>query len=272
MLTKIIDSSGFNAVIKGKYGYYTYNKNDIFIGKSLEYYGEYSDFEVKLFEQICEEGDIVIEVGANIGAHTLPLSQFVGKQGLVYAFEPQRIIFQTLCANLAINSISNVICHPYAVAAEEGFFLVPRFDYNEENNYGGIEISKYSRGEKVRVVKLDDFIHPLKLTLLKIDVEGMEYEVINGAKNIIERCKPILYVENDRKEKSSDLISLIRSLNYKMYWHFPPFFNPDNFAHQKEKLFEKDYFSSNMLCVHESSDFEVENFTKVTEFENTVFK
>ena len=84
-MNKNVINTGFNKVIKSRHGFLLYNKNDIYIGKSIEKYGEFSHLEAKLFEQICKEGDIVIEVGANIGAHTVYLSKLVGK-GVVIAY------------------------------------------------------------------------------------------------------------------------------------------------------------------------------------------
>ena len=69
-MERIIDSSGFNAVIRGRYGYVVFNKNDTYIGGAIEKYGEFSESEVSLFRGICKEGNIVVEVGANIGIHT----------------------------------------------------------------------------------------------------------------------------------------------------------------------------------------------------------
>ena len=85
-----------------------YNFHDLYIGRSLDLYGEYSEGEIDLFGQIVQPGQVVVEVGANIGAHTVFLAHRSGPAARVLAFEPQRIVFQTLCANLALNSITNV--------------------------------------------------------------------------------------------------------------------------------------------------------------------
>ncbi|MBU0995462.1 MAG: FkbM family methyltransferase [Proteobacteria bacterium] len=262
MLKKIIETSGFNAVVKGRYGYIVYNKNDIYVGKSIEAYGEFSEFEVEIFNQVCTAGDIVVEVGANIGTHTLVLSKLVGPQGRVYAFEPQRIVFQNLCANMSINSISNVECHQMAVSGKEGFILLPDIRYDVEGNFGGVEIDKFQTGQKVPAVTLDDFLEIPCLKLLKIDVEGMEVDVIQGAKTIIETHKPIIYIENDRSEKSKDLIEIIRSLNYRMFWHLPPLFNPNNFAGNKTDI-HPGIVSVNMLCLHHSIHPDLNGFSEV---------
>lgn len=250
-MKRLIDSKGFNTLVRGKYGYILYNRNDIFIGKAIEYYGEYSDAEVSLFRQICTNGDVIVEIGANIGAHTLALAQLVGIYGRVYAFEPQRVIYQSLCANMALNSITNVECFQMAASSENGFILIPDIDYDREGNFGSFEINQFKTGTKVPVVKLDDLLDIPRLKLLKVDVEGMESEVIAGATNLIARCKPILYVENDRIEKSRQLIELIWSLAYKAYWHTPLLFNPDNYARNPQNLYG-DIGSMNMLCVPNS--------------------
>ncbi|MFP3594979.1 hypothetical protein SB689_23840, partial [Chryseobacterium sp. SIMBA_038] len=76
-----------------RYGTMIFNRNDDTIGQSLIKYGEWSEAETFLFSQIVRQGDTVVEVGANIGSHTVMLSQAVGDSGVVFAFEPQRHVF-----------------------------------------------------------------------------------------------------------------------------------------------------------------------------------
>lgn len=255
-MDKNIINTGFNRVIKSRDGFLTYNKNDIYIGKSIEKYGEFSHLEAKLFEQICKDGDIIFEVGANIGAHTVGLSKLVGK-GYVFAFEPQRMVFQSLCANLAINSISNVFAYQEAISNEDGTILIPEYDFSKNNNFGGINIEHSKNGTLVHKQKLDNFINKInRLKFLKIDVEGMEISVLQGAKEIIKKFKPIIYVENDRQEHSKNLIELLWSMDYKMYWHLPRLFNEDNFFKDKENIFGN-IVSVNMLCLPKDSKIEV---------------
>jgi FkbM family methyltransferase len=262
MIKKVIETAGYNAVVKGKYGYIVYNKNDIYIGRAVEKYGEFSESEAELFRQLCRPGDVVVEVGANIGTHTMAIAGMVGNQGRVFAFEPQRIVYYTLCANMAINSIDNVECFNMAVGSEEGTILLPGIRYDQEGNFGGVEVDKFDHGDKVRVVKLDEFLELPTLRLLKIDVEGMEHDVISGAKALISRHQPALYVENDRLDKSKALIELIQSLDYRLYWHKPPLYNPNNFAGVTENLYPG-VVSVNMLCFHKSIDIKAEGFQEV---------
>src|SRR5437773_2697778 len=91
----------FNRLKQCRHGMMLYNINDVYIGRSLDQYGEFSEGELDLFQQFVKPGQLILEVGANIGAHTVWLAQAVGSTGTVLAFEPQRIVYQALCANLA---------------------------------------------------------------------------------------------------------------------------------------------------------------------------
>ena len=263
-MNKNIIDSGFNRVIKSRNGFLLYNKNDIYIGKSIEKYGEFSHLEAVLFEQICKDGDIVFEVGANIGAHTINLSKLVGS-GYVVAFEPQRLVFQNLCSNLAINSISNVYTYQEAVSDENGTIVIPECDFTKNNNFGGINIENAKRGTTVYKQKLDNFINKIdKLKLLKIDVEGMEIGVIKGAKELIKKFRPIIYVENDRQEHSKNLIELLWSMDYKMYWHLPKLYNKNNYFKDNENIFGN-IVSVNMLCLHNDSLIKIIDMDEVVD-------
>ncbi len=147
----------FNRLKACRHGQMLFNVNDIYIGRSLDLYGEFSEGEIELFRQIVRPGGVVVEVGANIGTHTLFFAAQVGPTGVVLAFEPQRIVFQTLCANLALNSHSNVFAFQQAVGAAAGTVVVPSIDYRRSGNFGGLELGAYQQGEQVPVVTLDSF-------------------------------------------------------------------------------------------------------------------
>jgi len=254
------NSSSFNRLIKSKYGFCLYNKNDVYIGKSIEEYGEFSSLESDLFKEFCKSGDIVIEVGSNIGTHTQLLSKLVQKDGLVFAFEPQRLVYQTLCANLALNSITNVFAYNEAVSNDFGKILVPELEFSQRNNFGGISLNNIKDGILVNQIKLDQFKNSInRLNFLKIDVEGMEIDVLNGAKELIDKFSPIIYLENDRKEKSKELIELLWSMGYKIYWHLPPLYNPDNFFKNNKNIFNN-LVSVNMLCTKENLNFDLKKY------------
>src|SRR5882762_7707062 len=107
-----------------RYGLMLYPANDMFIGPCLETYGEYGAEEANTFRQLIRPGDVVADIGANIGSHTLLYSQLVGPQGRVIAFEPQPKIFHMLCANLALNGLANVATYQAGVGREAGVLKV----------------------------------------------------------------------------------------------------------------------------------------------------
>ena len=84
----MIPESGFTRLRDCRYGRMLYNVNDVYIGRSLDQYGEYCEGEVELFRQVIREGDVVFDAGANIGAHTVFFARATGPRGIVFAFEP----------------------------------------------------------------------------------------------------------------------------------------------------------------------------------------
>jgi FkbM family methyltransferase len=225
-----------------------YNRHDVVIGRSLELYGEYSEGETDLFRQVVRPGHVVVEAGANIGAHTLPLSRLVGDRGRVHAFEPQRGLFQMLCANLALSGRTNVEGHCAALGATPGRILVPELDPARPANFGGLALGGHPRGVETPLTTVDT-LGLARLDLLKVDVEGMELAVLEGAAETIGRCRPLLYVENDRVERSPALIEWILARGYRLYWHLPALYQPANYFGNPVNVFER-IVSSNMLGVH----------------------
>ncbi len=250
-----LDPAGFNELQICRSGPMVYNKYDMYVGESLRKYGEFSIAEQEVFAQIVQPGALVVEVGANIGAHTVNLSRLVGRDGEVHAFEPQRIVFQTLCANLAINQCVNVFARQAAVGARSGTIVVPAVEPSIRNNFGGISLHDVSAGESVPLITLDSMDLPA-CHLLKVDVEGMEVDVVTGGEQLIRMYRPIMYLENDREGRSEELLTLIERLEYRAYWHFAQLFNPENFAGDTENVFASIH-SINVLCVPKETKIEV---------------
>ena len=126
---------------------------------------------------------------------------------------------------------------------------------------GGWPWASGSKVERVPVVTVDS-LRLARCNLIKIDVEGMEQSVIEGATETLAKFKPLLYVENDRKEKSAALVRLIDSLGYDMYWHLPPLFNAQNFLNNPQNVFDN-IVSMNMICVHKEIPHQMQGFQQV---------
>ena len=236
----------FNVLVNTRQGPMLVNRNDRYVGQSLIAYGEFSEGEAQMFRQLAGSGDVVVEAGSNIGAHTLLLSRLVGAGGVIYAFEPQRIVFQTLCGNLALNQCLNVVARQQGLGSGAGQMVLPGVDPRQVNNFGGLSLLAQGPGEKVDIATIDS-LGLQACRLIKADVEGMEADVLLGAKETLARCRPLLYLENDRAEKSPALIGLILDLGYRLWWHVTPLYNPDNFLKNPSNQFGSTV-SINLLC------------------------
>jgi len=241
----------FNQLAQTRYGPLLYNLFDKYVGGSIAAYGEFSEGEAAMFSQLVGQGNVVVEAGANIGAHTVHLAKLVGEQGAIFAFEPQRIVFQTLCANIALNQLVNVVTRQQGLGREFGEMVLPNVDPRVENNFGGLSLLPDGVGERVGIVTIDS-LGLQRCNLIKVDVEGMEEEVIAGAVNTIAKFRPLLYLENDRVEKSASLIRFLQSLSYRVWWHITPLYNPDNFLKNAENIFGG-VVSINILCQPEET-------------------
>jgi FkbM family methyltransferase len=229
-----------------RHGRLMYYDTDVYIGRSLDLYGEYSEGEPRVWAQIVKPGMTVMEVGANIGVHTIFLSKAVGPKGHVLAVEPQRQLYQMLQGNLALNEVSNTLVMHGALGREVGSIAVPALDYSKDGNFGGLSLGGASE-ERVPLTTIDT-LAPVQLHFLKIDVEGMECDVLDGAAETLQKHRPILYIENDREAKSSALIERLMRADYRLFWHLPPLFNPQNFFGTIDNIFGKTV-SVNMIGI-----------------------
>ncbi|MBI3444377.1 MAG: FkbM family methyltransferase [Magnetospirillum sp.] len=221
-------------------------RGDVWVGRSLALYGEYSEGETALFHQILRPGDTVVEAGANIGALTIPLGRLVGSTGRVLAFEAQRSIHSVLTANILLNGLEHVWAERVAVGDRAGSITVPRLALSAVGNFGGVSVGSET-GDECPMRTLDSYALD-HLKLIKIDVEGAESEVIDGAAETIRRLRPILYAENDRREKSPGLISRIMDLGYRLWWHVVPLYSAANYRGDSNNVFGN-VASFNMICI-----------------------
>lgn len=203
----------FTEVIPVRDGRMIVLKNDEYITPCLREHGDYSPGEQRVFQRFVDKSALVVEVGANMGAHTLALADLAGT---VVAFEPQRIVFQVLCGNLALNSVFNVVAFQAAVGAAEGSTCIASASPWHHCNYGGIRTSE--SGEPVPVRTIDGMKLPA-LDFFKLDCEGAELDVLSGAVATIRKYQPVIYLEFDWNR--SALMDLLATLGYRMWLHYP---------------------------------------------------
>jgi FkbM family methyltransferase len=230
---------------------------DRFITRCLEVYQEYSPKELDLLSQIAKPGMDIVEAGANIGVHAIPLARRC-HPGRLFAFEPQQRVFQVLCANLVLNDIENVIARPDACGERPGQAAVPDMNYGGDGNFGGVSLREAEAGGMLVPVVTIDSLNLPSCGLIKVDVEGFEAQVIRGAAETIARCRPRIYVENDRREKQQELIQLLDGMGYRLYWHLPPLAHDGGVS-----AFGQVLVSVNMLALPKESATKVEGMEEI---------
>ncbi|MGH6932491.1 MAG: FkbM family methyltransferase [Dongiaceae bacterium] len=220
-----------------RHGFMFWLKRDAVIGRALQLYGEFAESENRLMARFLRAGDMALDVGANIGTCTLAMARAVGPNGLVHAFEPQALVFQTLCANLAINGLTQVRAWPWAVGEEAGTARIPVPALDTDENFGAVQVQTTGHTEAVPLVRLDD-IGIERAALLKIDVEGMELAVLRGAAALLQRCRPVVYFEAKKGfDDTVECLKLLRNRQYRMWWHFARFYDTGNMRGNRENVF-----------------------------------
>jgi FkbM family methyltransferase len=156
---------------------------------------------IQVLEKHVREGDVALDVGAYIGTHTLVLSRLVGPRGRVLAFEPQYKAYQELLVNLDLNDVRNVRAEMVALGSTN-----QRVTMNaaRDDNEGGTAIG--AGGNRVEIRSLDSYRLD-KVSLIKIDVEGFEREVLEGARQTILRHQPVIVLEIQGGDRSPEEIA-----------------------------------------------------------------
>ncbi len=208
--------------------------DDSVIGASLARYGEWAEQELHLLHQLVRPGDTVIDAGANVGCHTLALARFVGSEGRVIAIEAQPAMFDLLATNVTLNGATWARC-VFALADQASGATSFALDLAApEGNYGAVSFADGQRRHAVgaclpvAILALDD-LGLERCALLKIDVEGMELDVLRGAERLLLECAPHLYFEQATDRNRAQIFALLRGLGYQLYWHVANPFNRANF-------------------------------------------
>ena len=182
--------------------------------------------ETKLFNDIIKNGEVLVDVGANIGYFTLLMAKLTGPKGKIFSFEPENNNFELLNKNVKCNNYQNIVLEKKGVSDHNGsnkFFL-------SSKNTGMHSLQKINddvKEIKIDVIKLDDYFTTLglikKISFIKIDVEGAEFQVLNGMKMILKNDNLKLLIEfiPEHLEKHgtnpSDVLKILENNNFKLY-------------------------------------------------------
>ena len=189
------------------------------------------DFEALLerfYSQLPLDGATVIDVGAHTGRHAIPLATRVGESGIVHAFEPIPTIRSQLVQNLEEAGINNVVVYPFALTSEPSaiqFHYIPNMPQES-----GIKLRHTYNGPidppqllKLYAHTLDDFFRHTEVDFLKIDIEGGELDMLNGASRTLTISRPIVSFESGAAsflgyhDRPQELFRLFRERGYAVH-------------------------------------------------------
>jgi len=194
-------------------------------------------------------GDVVIDVGANIGFHTLISSVTVGEQGRVYSIEAHPETYKALCGNVEFNGFKNIKTYNLAVGEKQGHITFSDKRQDDRNS-----VISDSEGIKVEMKPLDNIdIGESSIALLKVDVEGYEKFVLEGAGRLLENILCICYesAEDHFHQFGYSCLQLNDILKAKGFHLF-------RFANDRLLRIDKSYISEkaeNIIAVRNINDF-----------------
>lgn len=243
-----------------RHGRFVYFAGDDTIFESLARYGEWAEAEVAIFSQVVRPGDTVVEAGANIGTHTLPLARLVGPAGIVHAFEPQVCNNQMLGANIVNNGFDNIRNYQMALGDACEIVAFPQVWAYALSNYGAVGLYSQTILPDAPMLPCGmvtiDSLGLKRLDFIKIDVEGHEREVVLGAMESIAAHRPAIIAETINgfsltQSKTGHLhwlIDRLAPLGYR-FWHLvTPIYNSTNWRADPVNIFDGQT-SQDLLCL-----------------------
>ena len=220
----IVNRNDFHRTKNGTYG----------VGMQILANSSYDQMEVNLATRLIEkrrqyykEGVIALDCGANIGVHTIEWAKNMTEWGEVFSFEPQEKIYYALSGNIAINNCFDVTAKNDARGSEIGKIEIPRPNYHKPSSFGSLELKKkknnefigqeidYQNTKQIDMLSIDS-LKLNRIDFIKIDVEGMEEEVLKGSTISINRFCPILLIEHIKSDINS-LKNFLEKKNYEIF-------------------------------------------------------
>ena len=251
-------------VVSARYGQITTSGDKDLITKSLNFYGEWANNELNVHRKLIKEGDIVLDVGTYLGTHLTAYARFVGETGKVIGFEPHSESYRLASNTILINNFKNVRLNNFALGATRSFVDGTLGEDIESFNHGSFSLknrmvkdnsnstsqqnafaevvesdsdaNNQNSDNNIEIQKLDD-LELARVDFIKIDAEGMEFEVLQGGKNTIMRSKPIIFCECNDLSSGKETFKRAEEFGYKTYIVNIPAYNSSNFNKNSEDFF-----------------------------------
>ena len=211
-----------------RYGMVAAMPADSHPARSLLKYGEWMEQELDMLSSWLQEGQTVLEYGAEYGAHALCMAQAVGDSGTIHAVEPVRLAFQLLCANVALNGLRNV--HACNGWLDAGAGSVAATDV-QARLAPAAEPGEVFRGFSIDSMGLQ------ALHLLKLNIPGTLRGVLAGAGDALRTHRPMIYARLSGVDAAEAEVRALKEHGYRCWSHTPSMFNRDNHGAHAANIF-----------------------------------
>lgn len=217
--------------VRNRWGYRLNLSPHFFLDRQIISFGEYDPILHRLIQKYVLPGMICMDIGANIGEMTLHMAKRVGETGKVFAFEPVTFVRDRLIENIKMNNAEEIIhVSGFALSNMDGNAEIAYADPMTENQGMGSLVNKENEvvayTENVKTIKLDTFVDDNninRIDIIKLDIQGAEPMALEGARNVLNRFSPIMFIEISPSDlacigkTARDLVLQIESLGYRVY-------------------------------------------------------
>ncbi|SFU97943.1 methyltransferase, FkbM family [Methylobacterium sp. 174MFSha1.1] len=222
------------SVHKARHGLLAHYAEDRVIGQSLRHYGEWAEEEIHLVSHFVRPGDVVLDIGANVGSHAVAFGRMVGETGRVIAIEGQSRASDVLALNIRLNGMDRITRIEGLIGRETRVMRLDAAAQDGADNLGCMSFRGVVGAPETERPALPvplftaDCLALPACRLMKIDVEGMELDVLLGAQTTIARHRPVIYFEQTSPVNFAEIVALLRDAGYGLRWHVANPFNRRN--------------------------------------------
>ena len=234
-LAFVLASSKHGTMIVNRFDYRMVNAEQGFgVGLQILETAAFDPDEVKMALDLLNlrrrhhgDGVVAIDCGANIGVHAVEWANAMTGWGSVLAIEAQERVYYALAGNIAINNCFNAFAIHAAVSSESGPLQIPNPNYLVPSSFGSLELRQRPGNEfigqpidyaqntvAIRKLTIDEIGLP-RVDFMKIDVEGMELEALEGARGTIEKSRPVMLIEKIKTD-ATQLVKWLEDRGYKV--------------------------------------------------------
>ncbi|MGY3693163.1 FkbM family methyltransferase [Bradyrhizobium sp. USDA 3240] len=232
----VIAASAHGPLIVNRLDYHTAGEHTFGVGIQILEHGAFDVTEIELTKGLLAlrrtyrgDGVVAIDCGANIGVHTIEWSKHMTGWGSVVAIEAQERVYYALAGNIAINNCFNARAMHAVISSETGKTWVPTLSHQEPASFGSLEVTQrpgteqigqkidysHASGTETTMITLDS-LNLSRCDLIKIDVEGMELKVLEGASATIRQHHPVIHAEFIKTDKAA-LVRKLADHGYRTY-------------------------------------------------------